>query len=182
MVSPPAPRIDQIRAQFPSLECGFAYLENAGGSQVPRMVADAMRDYMLSCYVQLGAGYPASRQATETVARAHDAVNLMFNGEGIGKTILGPSSTQLLYMLADCYARALSPGDEIIVAETGHEANVGPWARLADRGFVIKIWKVDPESQPCRLEDLQALLAERTKLVAFPMFPTCLAGSSTCER
>lgn len=168
-VAPPAaPDIAEIRSWFPTLASGFAYLENAGGSQVPIVVADAIRNYFLNNYVQLGAGYPASIRATEVVAQAHDFINTCMNGHGIGKVILGPSSTSLCYMLAECYSNVMPAGSEIILAETGHEANIGPWAKLAERGFNVRFWKVDPESQRCRLEDFDALLNDRTKIVAFP--------------
>lgn len=160
--------IHTIRAEFPALESGFIFLENAGGSQVPRAVADAIRDYMLRDYVQLGAGYEVSERATETVAEAHRFINEFMNGTAVGQVVLGPSSTQLCTMLAECYELALRPGDEIIITETGHEANVGPWARLADQGFVVRTWKVDPQTAQCSLSDLEGLLSNRTKIVAFP--------------
>lgn len=160
--------ISLVRQQFPALASGFVFLENAGGSQVPKVVADAIRDYMLESYVQLGAGYPKSDQATETVDRAHDFANVLMNGTGIGKTVLGPSTTQLCSMLAECYARNLQPGDEFIVAENGHESNVGPWLRLQERGAVVKMWRIDRETLAMPLEGLQELLTPRTKIVAFP--------------
>ncbi|MBD3857247.1 MAG: cysteine desulfurase-like protein, partial [Acidobacteria bacterium] len=61
----------RIRTQFPALAGDTVYLENAGGSQVPAIVADSIRDYMLTSYVQLGAGYPLSHRATELVDEAH---------------------------------------------------------------------------------------------------------------
>ena len=65
--------VDEIRGLFPAIRaCPDALLDNAGGSQVPRQVADAMRDYMLTNYVQLGADYDTSRRSTETVERAHE--------------------------------------------------------------------------------------------------------------
>lgn len=162
------PDIASIRARFPSLASGFAYLENAGGSQVPAVVADAIRDYMLSTYVQLGAGYPQSVVATETVERAHAFINEFMNGTAAGKVILGSSSTSLCYTIANAYGETLKPGDEIVVCETGHEANVGPWDRLARFGARIRIWKIDPTTLQCPLEELQKLLNPKTRLVAFP--------------
>lgn len=162
--------IDGIRAQFPALASDTIFLENAGGSQVPRCVADATRDYMLESYVNLAAGYAKSDIATRTVGQAHDFINLLMNGQNVGKVILGPSSTQLVYMLASCYADVLTPGDEIVVAQTGHEANIGPWMRLAERmpGLKVRMWAVERDSMSCRLEDLQSLLTTRTRLVTFP--------------
>ncbi len=162
------PTLAEVRAQFPALSGETVYLENAGGSQVPLCVANAIRDYMLTSYVQLGAPYEVAERATETVARAHDFVNLFMNGVGIGEVALGPSCTQLVSMLAECYSRNLQPGDEIIICETAHEANAGPWEKLARLGIVIKTWKIDPLTYQCELAELEAMMSERTKIVAFP--------------
>ena len=158
---------ERIRAQFPALAGDTVYLENAGGSQVPAVVADSIRDYMLTSYVQLGAGYPLSHRATELVDEAHDFVRLMMNGTD-GEVILGPSTSALLQMLAGCYAKVLKPGAEIVVAQTGHEANVGPWKMLDRLGFELRWWEMDPANCTCPLSDLEDLLSDRTALVAFP--------------
>jgi cysteine desulfurase family protein (TIGR01976 family) len=158
---------ERIRAQFPALAGDTVYLENAGGSQVPAIVADSIRDYMLTSYVQVGAGYPLSHRATEIVHEAHDFVRLMMNGTD-GEVILGPSTSALLQMLARCYAQVLEPGSEIVVAQTGHEANVGPWKMLDRLGFSLRWWEMDPTSCTCPLSDLEELLTDRTALVAFP--------------
>jgi len=157
----------RIRAQFPALAGDTVYLENAGGSQVPAIVADSIRDYMLTSYVQLGAGYPLSLRATELVDEAHDFVRLMMNGQD-GEVILGSSTTALLQMLAKCYAQVLEPGSEIVIAQTGHEANVGPWKMLDRLGFSLRWWEMDPADYTCPLSELENLLSDRTALVAFP--------------
>ncbi len=157
----------RIRAHFPALGGTTVFLENAGGSQVPLVVADRVRDYMLSSYVQLGAGYRLSQQSSRLVAEARDFVRLLMGGRD-GEVILGPSTSVLLQMLADCYARVLEPGQEVVVAEAGHEANVGPWQRLARVGVEVKWWRVYPETCTSPLEQLEPLLSRRTALVAFP--------------
>ncbi len=162
------PGIDAIRGRFPALRGVTTLLENAGGSQVPIDVADAIRSYMLESYVQLGAGYEMSNVATATVDAAHLFVNTVMNGNGVGHAILGPSTTQLCYLIAGCYADTIRPGDEIVIAETGHEANVGPWLRLERRGARIRWWKVDRDRMDCTLAGLDEVLNERTRLVAFP--------------
>jgi len=158
---------ERIRSQFPALADDTVYLENAGGSQVPTVVADRISDYMLTSYVQLGAGYPLSQRATEIVDDAHHFVRLMMNGID-GEVILGPSTSALLRMLAGCYAQILRPGAEIIVAQTGHEANIGPWKMLDRLGFELRWWEMDPANYRCPLSDLSELLSDRTALVAFP--------------
>lgn len=162
--------IDEIRAWFPAIvSARDVLLDNAGGSQVPRPVAEAMRDYMLTTYVQLGADYETSRCSTETVERAHEFIELFMNGVGLGKVVLASSTTVLCAMLAECCARAADDRrNEIVVAETAHEANAGPWFRLADRGFRVHRWPIDVESLELSIEDLQGLLCNRTLIVAFP--------------
>lgn len=170
------PDLEAIRRRFPALGGDWALLENAGGSQVPRQVADAIRDYMLESYVQLGAGHPMSDIATATVDRAHAFVNELMGGSEAGSVILGPSTTQLCHLLAECIAPSLRPGDEIVLAESGHEANIGPWLRLAGRGATIRWWKCDPSTGECTADELDRLLGPRTRIVAFPHVSNLLGG------
>ena len=132
--SPSIPDIESVRRLYPGLETDTVLLENAGGSQVPLFVADAIRDHLLHDYVQLGAGYPASDRATATVERAHRFLDRYVNGEGIGRVILGSSCTSLMHVLAHAIAPTIQAGDEIVVCEQGHEANIGCWLELEARG------------------------------------------------
>ena len=134
---------------------------------MPSSVVERMRDYLVSSYVQLGAGYPMSVRAAATVDEAREFVRLLF-GDGDGEAILGPSTSALLQMLADCYGRVLEPGSEIVLARSGHEANVGPWVRLEPAGAKVRWWEIDPETCGSSLDQLAALLSDRTALVAFP--------------
>ncbi|KAK9829554.1 hypothetical protein WJX72_006467 [[Myrmecia] bisecta] len=145
-------------------------MENAGGSQAPRCVVDAVRDHMLHSYAQLGAGYAASNRATKTVDEAHDVIKTFMNAHGVGEVVLGHSSSQLFAMLADCYRRCklVRPGDEIIIHEAAHEANAGPWVRLAEEtGATLQVWRISRtapySSSPA---ELHALLTPRTKILA----------------
>lgn len=162
------PSVQELRSRFPALQGDIVYLENAGGSQVPQCVADAICRYMTETYVQLGASYSVSVKSTEVVERAHAFASRFMNGEGIGQVVLGPSTTQLVTMLAECYSRRLKPGDEIILCETAHEANAGPWEKLERFGIEIRWWRVDPDTGRADLADLEALFTARTRLVAFP--------------
>ncbi|MFO7655422.1 MAG: aminotransferase class V-fold PLP-dependent enzyme [Candidatus Krumholzibacteriia bacterium] len=164
---PPLPGQRRVRAEFPALAADLVFMENAGGSQVPACVADAVHRYLRETYVQVGAGYPLSDICTTTVADAHAFARAFLNARR-GEAILGPSTTALLGMLADCYARVLPAGAEIILAENGHEANLGCWDRLQDRGVVVRWWRVDPETATCTMDGLADLLSERTALVALP--------------
>lgn len=163
----PDPERQRIRAAFPALADDMVFLENAGGSQVPGIVADAMRDYMLQRYVQLGAGYPRSREATAIVDEAHAWIGRLMRAAK-GHVILGSSTTSLMHMLAECYRHRMRPGQEIVLAQTGHEANMGPWRNLEAYGIDVRIWPVDPASFECSLSSLERVLTDRTALVAFP--------------
>ncbi|MCP4677009.1 MAG: aminotransferase class V-fold PLP-dependent enzyme [Deltaproteobacteria bacterium] len=160
---------DSIRDWFPALRSEQVFLDNAGGSQVPRTVIGGVQDYMINNFVQVDADYAASFRATQTVADARELVALLMNASGSGQVALGPSTSALCYLLADCYARDPSPNrDEIIICEAGHEANIGPWARLADRGYSVKMWRIDPETFKCEKSALRDLLSERTRILAVP--------------
>lgn len=177
MTTATMPSIQEIRAWFPSLASGFAFLENAGGSQVPKSVPEAIANYMRTSYVQLGAGYPSSDTATATVDRAHALANRWLGGEGVGQAIIGPSTTQLLTMLAECYSRVLNPGDRIVLHEISHEANAGTWQKLERFGIRIDTWRVDPASFECPLEALETLLKEGgVKIVAATHVSNLLGG------
>lgn len=172
-LSPPG--LEVLRAAFPALGSGVAFLENAGGSQVPACVADAMHRYLRETYVQLGAGYELSRRCTATVDAAHAFAGTFVNARR-GRAIFGSSTTALLNLLASCYAQVLQPGQEIILAETGHEANLGPWKRLERHGVKIRWWPVDPDAFSCTLDTLRELLNEKTALVALPHVSNLLGG------
>ena len=158
--------IEQVRSQFPALKSGFAFFENAGGSQVPRQVLDRIGSLMTEGYVQTGAGYPASDMVDRVVADSKRFANVMVNGEGTGSSVIGPSTTDLLYRLANSLSHALKPGDEVVISVTNHESNIGPWARLAKDGVAVKWWGVDRETGAYSYDDLASLLSERTKIVA----------------
>jgi cysteine desulfurase family protein (TIGR01976 family) len=144
------------------------FLENAGGSQVPQSVIDRMVAFMREEFVQTGAGYETSANASRTYARAHTLLNRWMNGSEVGQTVIGPSSSILLHLLGQAYAKVLEPGDEVVVSQANHEANVGPWVKLKDQGVVVKFWSVDHVSGLSSIGELSTVLNERTRLVAVP--------------
>lgn len=169
------PSLEQVRAQFPALLRPTAFLDNAGGSHLPRCVIDAMTRYMTENYVQLGGDYPESLAAGANVAGAHDLVKLLLNAHGTGEVVLAQSTTALCHLLASCYAQAPRPDrNEIVVCTAGHEANIGAWMKLAERGWVVREWRaeLDPDQKQATwrilARSLRPLLSERTRLVTFP--------------
>ncbi|GAB4167313.1 MAG: cysteine desulfurase-like protein [Thalassobaculales bacterium] len=154
------------RARFPALAGDWTFFDNAGGSQVLDSVAARAADYLLHHNVQHGASYAPSVRAAAMVRGAEDALAAMIGAASRREVVLGPSATALLDVLARSLAPSLRPGDEIIVTNADHEANIGCWRRLVAQGVVIREWRIDPASLSLRLADLAGLLGPRTRLVA----------------
>jgi hypothetical protein len=165
----PFPSMDEIRAQFPALAKETRFMENAGGSQVPRSVIDATSRYFETSYVQVGAGYPESEAATATVELAHDFTNEFVNAGNRGQCILGPSTSALLANIARAYVRTLRAGDEIIVSLANHESNIGPWVWLEETlGVRVIWWPADPNTYIVDPRTLSPLINSRTRLICVP--------------
>jgi cysteine desulfurase family protein (TIGR01976 family) len=166
IMSLPALNLDQIRAEFPALQDGCVYLDNAGGSQVLRKVADRVSDYLLTSSVQLGASYAQSQAAGGRVLAARRAVAELINAPHDEEVVMGGASTSLMYLLAQALLPGLRPGDEVIVTNTDHEANIGCWMRMRSAGVVVKVWEVNLQTLALDLVDLERLLSAKTKWVA----------------
>jgi cysteine desulfurase family protein (TIGR01976 family) len=128
-------------------------------------VIDAVADYMRRCQVQLGATYALSAEASERVRAGHAAIERWIGAEP-GEVVLGPSTTVNLKILAAALRPLWKEGDEVVVTNLDHESNVGPWRDLAATGITVREWRFRPETVGLALEDLDALLNERTRLVA----------------
>lgn len=155
-----------VRAHFPALDRGWTFFDNAGGSQILRSVGDRITEFLYDSNVQPGASYEVSQTASERVAAGTAAIAQFINAPDPDTVVLGSSTSALFRILAYCLGQTLQPGDEIIVTNADHEANITPWMELQQRGIAVKIWQVDADSLAMRLEDLEALLTPRTRLVA----------------
>jgi cysteine desulfurase family protein (TIGR01976 family) len=158
--------IDFVRAQFPALSNGFAYLDNAGGSQVPQQVVNRISDYLIGSNVQTGASYQPSQQASARVLAARESMQQLINARRSEEVVMGGSTTLLMFMLCQAIAPSIKPGDEIILTNTDHEANIGAWERLQERGAVIKFWNLNPSTLLLDLDALDKLLSDKTRWVA----------------
>jgi cysteine desulfurase family protein (TIGR01976 family) len=155
-----------IRAEFPALSSDCVYLDNAGGSQVLRRVADRVRDYLLSSSVQLGASYAQSQNAGAKVLEARRSVAELINAEHDDEVVMGGSTTSLMFQLTQAILPSIAAGDEIIVTNSDHEANIGGWMRLKAAGAVVKIWEVNHQTLALDVTDLDRLLSAKVKWVA----------------
>ena len=158
--------LDYVRTQFPGLQTDWTLFDNAGGSVPLGRVIDRVQDYMRNCMVQLGASYELSVEATRRVEKGHRAVEQLFGAQK-GDVVIGSSTTVLTRLAASALRPMWQAGDEVIVTDLDHEANIGPWRNLEETGIVVREWQCDPDTYALRLEDLEPLLNKRTRLVAF---------------
>lgn len=163
--------VDVIRAQFPALRrhegaYPVAYLDGPGGTQVPQRVADAMTDYLLHHNANTHWAYPTSAE-TDVLLENARATLADFLGGTAGEISFGANMTTILFHIARAIGRQLSPGDEIIVTELDHHANIAPWQALArERGAVLKWLPLDLTTFRHEQGALERLLSSRTKVVA----------------
>lgn len=145
-----------------------AFFENAGGSYVPRQVIDRLSHFFQFTKVQPYGPFPSSIAAGEAMDDGYRCIAELLNADEDELT-LGPSTTLNFYVLAQAIRPTLKAGDEIIVTNQDHEANIGCWERLREFDVVIKKWRIDPETGELNLEDLKTLITDRTRLVCFSL-------------
>lgn len=164
------PEYSIIRAKFPffkSVLTNPIFFENAGGSQLPDTVVESIKSYLIGSYVQLGAGYELSNVADKTISDARELLSFMFNSTGVGEVVVGPSSTQLMINISRCYEKVVTSDDEIVIQDTCHESQIGPWVRLAaTTGATLKWWHASKDTFQCSFDDLSNLLTPKTKILA----------------
>lgn len=158
--------VERLRARIPSLRSGVAFFDGPGGTQTPDLVADAIAATLTSSIANRGAVTQAERNAEAVVvaARAAGADLVGAPSEGI---VFGRSATELTFMVARTLAAEWGPGDEVVVTRLDHDANIRPWVRNAERaGATVRWLDFDPRTGELDLEQLDATLSERTRLVA----------------
>ncbi|MCA0872172.1 aminotransferase class V-fold PLP-dependent enzyme [Seohaeicola saemankumensis] len=163
--------IDFVRNQFPAFSepslQGQAFFENAGGSYTCGQVIDRLTRFYTQRKVQPYAPYEASRLAGEEMDEARRRMAALL-GVATEELSFGPSTTQNTYVLARAFGQWMQPGEAIVVTNQDHEANSGPWRRLADQGIELREWKINPATGHLNPEDLEPLLDESVRLVCFP--------------
>lgn len=162
---------DFVRSQFPAFNepslHGQRFFENAGGSYTCKQVIDRLTRFYTQRKVQPYAAYEASKLGGEEMDEARARLAALM-GVDTDEVSFGPSTTQNTYVLANAFRQMLGAGDAIIVTNQDHEANTGPWRRLADEGIEVREWTLNPETGSLDLEDLRNLLDKTVKLVCFP--------------
>ena len=163
--------LDSIRADFPALRRregahDVAYFDGPGGTQVPQQVADAVTDYLLHHNANTHWAYPTSNETDALLMDARATFADFFNAAP-ADVAFGNNMTTIAFHLARGLARYWKPGDEIVVTELDHHANVAPWRAIAkERGLVVRTVKLDTETFHHDIDAFAEAVGDRTRLVA----------------
>jgi len=163
--------LDHIREAFPALlrrDDGqpVAYFDGPGGTQVPRAVGDAMTDYLYHHNANTHWAYPASAETDAALDHARAVFATFLHGRP-EEIVFGANMTALTMHLARGLARGWDAGDEIVLTELDHHANVAPWVEAArDFGLVTRTVRMIPETGQLDWDHFASLVSSRTRLVA----------------
>ena len=163
--------VAEIRQQFPALERvhnGYpvAYFDGPGGTQVPRYVVEQMSDYLYHHNANTHWAYPTSAETDAAIDHAREVCAEFLNASP-AEIAFGANMTTLTFHLSRALSLNWSAGDEIIVTELDHHANVDPWQRLAvERGVTIRTVRLDTETGELNYQDLEQFIGPKTRLVA----------------
>ncbi|HYS54900.1 MAG TPA: cysteine desulfurase-like protein [Thermoanaerobaculia bacterium] len=163
--------LDALRRCFPALSrthdgLPVAYFDGPGGTQVPRSVADAMTDYLFHHNANTHWAYPTSEETDAIIAAARQAAGQFLHATA-DEISFGANMTTITFHLARAVARTWKAGDEVIVTELDHHANVAPWRALEiDRGIVVRTARMIPETCQIDMDHLARLTGPKTRLIA----------------
>jgi cysteine desulfurase family protein (TIGR01976 family) len=162
---------EEIRSHFPALRReheghAVAYFDGPGGTQVPREVVEAMSAYLYEHNANTHWAYPTSAETDELLENAR-AVTADFLGASHDEIVFGANATTLAYHVSRTLGRTFEAGDEIVVTELDHHANVAPWQALErERGIVLRVVRMDTETGALDWDDFESKVNGRTKVVA----------------
>jgi cysteine desulfurase family protein (TIGR01976 family) len=163
--------LETIRARFPALERHHggrpvAYFDGPGGTQVPSTVVEAMSDYLLHHNANTHWCYPTSEETDAAILAAREAGADFLNASP-DEIAFGANMTTLTFHLARGLGRGWGKGDEIIITELDHHANVAPWRALErDRGVTIRVVPLAKTSDSLDWSGLERAFTPRTRLLA----------------
>jgi cysteine desulfurase family protein (TIGR01976 family) len=158
--------VDEVRSHFPALSEGAAHFDAPGGSLVPLVVADAVRDTLAAAVNQRGSITLAEHRTNGIVVAARQAMADLLGADPDG-VVFGRSMTQLTFDFSRTLGQSWGPGDEIVVSRLDHDANIRPWLYVAERtGATVRWIEFDPETSEITVEAVESQLSERTRLVA----------------
>lgn len=163
--------VQEIRSHFPALgrvHEGFpvAYFDGPGGTQVPRAVVEAMSDYLYHHNANTHWDYPTSAETDRLLERSRESLADFLNASP-AEVAFGANATTLAFHVSRTLGRTFEAGDEIIVTELDHHANVAPWQALArERGVKVNVVRMKTETGELDWDDFESKVNSRTKLFA----------------
>jgi cysteine desulfurase family protein (TIGR01976 family) len=158
--------IEAVRRRFSALDSPLAFFDGPGGTQVPREVVAAMTDYLYHHNANTHWVYPTSIETDEAIASARAVLADFLNAEP-DEIAFGLNMTTLTFHLARAIGRSLGRGDEIIVTELDHHANVAPWQAVAqERGATLRTVRMDPATGQLDTRDLEDAFNPRSRVLA----------------
>jgi cysteine desulfurase family protein (TIGR01976 family) len=166
-----AATVEQIRSQFPALERRHggkpvAYFDGPGGTQVPRCVVEAVADYLYHHNANTHWKYPTSAETDAMFAGARHTMADFLGGDA-SEIVFGANATSLAFHVSRAMGRRLSAGDEVVITELDHHANVGPWQALArESGCTLQVVRINVDSGELDWSEFESKVNRRTKLVA----------------
>ncbi|MDI6695531.1 MAG: cysteine desulfurase-like protein [Anaerolineales bacterium] len=156
-----------IREQFPSLQRPAVFLDNPGGTQITKRAIDRITSYLLMHNANHEGAFATSIESDAVLQEAHVAMADFLNAPSPDEIIFGNNMTTLTLHISRSIARTWQAGDEIVVTRLDHDANITPWVLAAqDRGVNVRWVDFDPEQGVLNLEDMQAALERKPRLVA----------------
>jgi len=173
--------VQAIRADFPILNQmvngkRLVFLDSAASSQKPSVVIDAMSDYYRTTHANVHRGvYALSEQATDLFENARKKVARFIGAKSSREIIFTRNTTESINLVAQAWGRSnLKPGDEILLTELEHHSNIVPWQLIGrETGARLRYLPVDGQGV-LQLDALDALLTDRTKIVAFTQMSNML--------
>lgn len=179
--------VEEIRTNFPALKRlhnGFpvAYFDGPGGTQVPRQVVEAMSDYIYNHNANTHWAFPTSNETDEIIAGSRGAIADFLNASA-DEIAFGQNMTSLTFHLARALGRKWSAGDEIIVTELDHHANIDTWRSLEkERGVTIRVAPMDIETGKLEFGSIEELFNSKTKLLAIGAASNAVGTISDVKR
>ncbi|MGB7841191.1 MAG: cysteine desulfurase [Salinimicrobium sp.] len=163
--------VEFIRKDFPILSrkvngYPLVYLDNAATSQTPQQVIDTIVDYYSRYNANIHRGvHTLSQEATDAYEQARIKIQKHFNAEKAHEIIFTSGTTHAINLVASGFSALLKKGDEIIVSALEHHSNIVPWQMLCERtGAQLRVIPMK-ENGTLKMEDFEALVSEKTKLV-----------------
>jgi cysteine desulfurase family protein (TIGR01976 family) len=173
--------VEAVRRRFSALDQPLAFFDGPGGTQVPDEVIDAIAGYLRTSNANVSGPYSTSRRTEELVVRARDTAARFLDADP-DEVAFGQNMTTLNFAWTRTAAREWREGDEVIVTRLDHDANVSPWLELAhDKGLVVHFVDIN-EDCTLDLDDLERLLSDRTRVVAFPVASNAVGTVSDARR